>query len=99
MTTDTKALKQQNDNRGQADQKNQKSANLDNAHANQQNGENLDKTGKKLIGQMRGRLQANGKTIEFNELFNILREQHNINTAAEFAALSDDQRQAIEAAL
>jgi len=57
------------------------------------------KNGEKLIGEISGRLQLSGKNILFNDLRQLLREQHNINTPAEFAALSDDERTAIEASL
>ncbi|MFQ3615883.1 MAG: hypothetical protein SNJ57_09380 [Cyanobacteriota bacterium] len=66
---------------------------------NHQNGGNLDKAGKKLIGEMRSRLQQNGTTIEFNDLLTILRERHGIETPADFAALPDEKRKAIESAL
>jgi flavin-binding protein dodecin len=85
--------KQSNDNNGN------KTAQQNGNNAAQQNGENPEKAGKKLLGEMRARLQANGKNIEWKEMYELLQERHNIETAAAFAALSADQRAAIEAAL
>lgn len=66
---------------------------------NQNNGgDSLEKAGKRLIGEMRARLAANGNNIEFGELLNKLREQHGIN-AADFAALPEARRQEIESSL
>lgn len=56
--------------------------------------------GKKMIGDLLGRLKAAGKTdLDFNKLLKLLRDRHGINNPAEFAALPEAKQQEIEAAL
>jgi len=61
--------------------------------------EKAKKAGKKLISEMRDRLQSNGKDIPFHELYQFLREQYDIESAADFADLSSFQQASIEASL
>jgi hypothetical protein len=46
---------------------------------------------------MIGRLKASGKDIAWKEMYESLKDSHNIESAAEFAALSADQQAKIEA--
>lgn len=94
--------KQSNDNNGHksAPQNGSNAAPQNGSNAAPQNSENpekAEKAGKKLLGEMIGRLKANGKDIEWKEMYESLKGNHNIESAADFAALPADHRTAIEA--
>lgn len=61
--------------------------------------EKAKKAGKTLISEMLDRLKSSGNDIHFANLYQLLREQYDIESAADFADLSTFQRTSIEAAL
>jgi len=91
--------KQSNDGNGHksASQNGNNAAQQNGNNAAQQNSESPEKAGKKLLAEMRARMQANAKDIAWKEMYEFLKDNHNIESAAAFAALSADQRAAIEA--
>lgn len=58
-----------------------------------QNGANPEKAGRKMIGQIINSIKSSdGLSIEFEQALRILRDEHGINSPAQFAALSEDKR-------